>query len=1022
MRRAILTAVLIAGLIAGSAGARKPGEPIPTMEPPRNVGPRDGSLSPEPRFAIAAANTTLLASYDFDNGGLCSPQGWTVVDATEQVTTFWHVEDFVGANVNPGDSLAVLDGSKSLWCGARAAPLGLTCGYAALPGYGNLWDQVWQTKNCIPVTGTLDVSFMIETDAEPSYDTTYLEYTADCTGPTYVGWIWIDGGIGEWDGVHNAMTHTASYSNVPASVKVRLHFDSDGGWSDEDGLYDSHAGPIVIDNLVVEGLALEDFEDEAVGTTATGDWEAFLIPGYGASYMAQFPGFTQVQQDACAKNVSCLWAAILGSPWNYACGGFPLQKVVPRGNGRDQYIHAEIWSPVFPLVGTGSVVNLEFAVYRDLNIDALVFYDWGVRSLSSDGCASSWRDRNFVYYGDQKAWGVDTFLAGDLVDLSHVWMQVKIGVVDMCGVWCHGALLGCRSHAPLFDNVRVYRVDIFGPTFAVRDLEQFQDTFPTDGSDTGTGRADAAVSWQADASMTNIPADSATLICLDGITRYPAEVGGDPITGDRSGLAVDPELGGWQIYAWVRVVDSGVPQIAGPKFGANLQQLPRNPFKDTQVADGKTWTRIRMDRANNAASRWRVDLPDALFTAGDVIEYFYGATSTSGQTSYCSGSSLNFVQNDASVAAAAPSEFTILPLVPGASGSDILYIDGMDGRGAQQYWDASFANMGVGEPDRYDIRAPSSGVGNHPGARVEDVITQLNGNYKNILFDCGNLTNIVSDGTQNDKSDDYAMINVFLANLGGTPGGVFIGGDDALENLVATAGGSAATFKSVYITYNLTSTSAKNAGYGVAPQIIGRPVGGGGQGAFAGDSWIAYGGCAGINDFDVAEPTGSTVMQSSYGAFAGDNGADISQTTGNARVMMSGYAFQNVKDDNESGDTDRDDHLGDILVFLNNTPDQSTNAHSVAVNRLEQNYPNPFNPTTTIAFSIKQRSRVTVDVYNVAGERVRTLLDQTRAAGSYTDVRWDGTDATGSPVASGVYFYRLAAADFSQTRKMVLLK
>jgi hypothetical protein len=464
-----------------------------------------------------------------------------------------------------------------------------------------------------------------------------------------------------------------------------------------------------------------------------------------------------------------------------------------------------------------------------------------------------------------------------------------------------------------------------------------------------------------------------------------------------------------------------VPQVAGPKFGVGLQELPRYPFKDSQVADGKTWTRIRCDRANNTQSRWRIDFSDALFTAGDVIEFFYGATSTSGLTSYCSGNSLNYVQNDVDVAAAAASEFSILPGVPGVAGTDILYVDGMDGRGAQQYWEASFANMGLGDPDRYDIRAPSSGVGNHPGARVENVIDQLNGNYQNIFFDCGDLTGIISDGTQTDKSDDFAMINVFLANLA-SPGGVFIGGDDVFENTAATAGASANIFKSIYITYNLTSSFAKSAGYGVAPQVIGRPVGGGGQGTFAGDSWIAYGGCAGINDFDVAEPTGSTVMQSSYGAFAGNNGADISQSTGNARVMMSGYAFQYIKDDVESGDTDRDDHLADILTYLGTLADRSTSANSVPVDRLEQNYPNPFNPTTTIAFSIKQRARVKIGVYNVAGERVRTLLDETRPAGSYTDVRWDGTDAAGAPVASGVYFYKLAGGDFSQTRKMVLLK
>ncbi|RPH54754.1 MAG: hypothetical protein EHM89_18135, partial [Acidobacteria bacterium] len=554
--------------------------------------------------------------------------------------------------------------------------------------------------------------------------------------------------------------HTASYP-VPSSVKVRLRFDADGGWSDEDGLYDSHAGPVVIDNLVVEGLALEDFEDEAVGATTAADWESYLIPGYGSSNMAMFSGFSQLQEDACAKNMSCLWAAIFGSTETYACGGFPQQAAVPKGDAQGQYLHAEILSPPIPLAGTGNVVNLEFSVYRDLEIEAYVFYLWDIRTVAPNGCASRWRSRNLPYWGQQKDWFVATFPVGDLIDLSHETMQVRLGVFDGWGIWGGLAYVPCHSHAPLFDNVRVYRVDIFGPTFAGRDYEQFQDTFPTDGSDTGTGRADAAVSWQADASMTNVPADSATLICVDGLTRYPA---GDPVTGDKSGLAVDPVLGGWQIYCWVRVIDSGVPQVAGPKFGAGLQELPRYPFKDTQVADGKTWTRIRCDRASNSASRWRIDFPDALFTAGDVVEFFYGATSTSGLTSYCSGNSLNYVQSDVDVAAAAASEFTILPLAPGSPGTDILYVDGMDGRGAQVYWDTAFEQLGT-TPDRYDVRAPTSGVGNRPGGRVTDVVTQLNGNYKVILWDCGDITPTLGDGTSStEKSDDYALINTFLAN------------------------------------------------------------------------------------------------------------------------------------------------------------------------------------------------------------------------------------------------------------------
>ncbi|MCI0452918.1 MAG: hypothetical protein L0Z51_11105, partial [Candidatus Latescibacteria bacterium] len=75
----------------------------------------------------------------------------------------------------------------------RASAPGPTCTYLVAPGYGNNWNQVWQTKTCIPVMGTLDVSFLLETDSEAAYDATYLEYTTDCTSP-YLGWTMLDGG------------------------------------------------------------------------------------------------------------------------------------------------------------------------------------------------------------------------------------------------------------------------------------------------------------------------------------------------------------------------------------------------------------------------------------------------------------------------------------------------------------------------------------------------------------------------------------------------------------------------------------------------------------------------------------------------------------------------------------------------------------------------------------------------------------------------------------------------------------
>jgi len=83
---------------------------------------------------------------------------------------------------------------------------------------------------------------------------------------------------------------------------------------------------------------------------------------------------------------------------------------------------------------------------------------------------------------------------------------------------------------------------------------------------------------------------------------------------------------------------------------------------------------------------------------------------------------------------------------------------------------------------------------------------------------------------------------------------------------------------------------------------------------------------------------------------------------------------------------------------------------------LSQNYPNPFNPRTTIRYGLPQRSSVTLSVFNTLGQRIATLVQEAQEAG-YHEVKFDG-----SSIASGVYFYRLQAGNFVQTRKLLLLR
>ncbi|GAG15607.1 unnamed protein product, partial [marine sediment metagenome] len=88
---------------------------------------------------------------------------------------------------------------------------------------------------------------------------------------------------------------------------------------------------------------------------------------------------------------------------------------------------------------------------------------------------------------------------------------------------------------------------------------------------------------------------------------------------------------------------------------------------------------------------------------------------------------------------------------------------------------------------------------------------------------------------------------------------------------------------------------------------------------------------------------------------------------------------------------------------------------------LEGNHPNPFNPETDISFRLAERMNASLVVYNMLGQKVKTLVNGDMVAGTHT-VHWDGRDEAGNPAASGVYFYRLKTDTFDQTKRMVLMK
>jgi hypothetical protein len=208
---------------------------------------------------------------------------------------------------------------------------------------------------------------------------------------------------------------------------------------------------------------------------------------------------------------------------------------------------------------------------------------------------------------------------------------------------------------------------------------------------------------------------------------------------------------------------------------------------------------------------------------------------------------------------------------------------------------------------------------------------------------------------------------------------------------------------------------------------------------FSADEFQLEGGCPVIRDYDALAASGAGAVTHRYrnGTTVGDGAIVMASDPllATNTVMMS-FPWADMRDAS-GGPTSppAEEQLAEkILVGVlplgclgggtlpTDVGDEDVVDAVPPVSVLHQNRPNPFNPTTTIRFDLAREGRVTLWIYDVAGRQVRELLDEVRAPGYGQSVTWNGRDANGCRVASGVYFYRLEAPDRSATRKFIVLK
>jgi len=108
-------------------------------------------------------------------------------------------------------------------------------------------------------------------------------------------------------------------------------------------------------------------------------------------------------------------------------------------------------------------------------------------------------------------------------------------------------------------------------------------------------------------------------------------------------------------------------------------------------------------------------------------------------------------------------------------------------------------------------------------------------------------------------------------------------------------------------------------------------------------------------------------------------------------------------------------------IHYSNTTDSNDNTIIPIMNKLNSNFPNPFNPTTTISFSLKEAGNVKIEIFNLRGQKVKTLINGLLPAKNHQIV-WNGKDDRGKSVSSGIYFYKMKTANYTASRKMILMK
>jgi len=724
-----------------------------------------------------------------------------------------------------------------------------------------------------------------------------------------------------------------------------------------------------------------------------------------------------------------------GITWAYGPNGFIVNSQGGMAPCLEEYLKNEILSAILDWPGGGyDGAVLEFDVYQHEEFSPTspgMFYEWKVRS--TDGSKdfddwTPWRNDEFVYYG---APGYIHFSQ----DVSNFLIPGRTQVQVSLGVYQLGYLYGLHdtdgTPAPYFDNVALKAYSLSGPTISYREVDIAQDNFPEIG-----------VIDCSDPCANHVRFDMA-----QDISGMPPGTPGDTIVFN----IVTPRTGS----TLNRMPELCYRLDPNPIFVGCRTQIPPGPG-NTSTRGCVTGDSVRAANGLIIPDRYYFDLPDeGFFFPGDIIHYYIRAEENfSGliTTTHMPGDTTGYSQFPGDyyyTPLVYPSPFVIraLPTITSMDVSPceqprVLWWNDFANRGLEPEWMHAWLALGFEEGRDYDIyytNGPSSGVGNGLGGRA--TAHQIAG-YDMIAYSCGDLIKYTITGPSyiRDVGDDTGVLDWWMS-FGNKC--LFVTGNNLVSDMLTCGETATASWVSTHLQVALVGPDHFGLIQKYNPSVEAVPFSGNpifmsalrwGTDAMHSltigtfDLVDAYGTPGKVAKWLISDISGSCVEPTPWAAAVYNNGSSLPNPTN--EVIYLPYDLGYVIDDIPCGGNPnanpplpvRSELLKDVLLRCGNPPfGPAVTVPEAPSFTVEANVPNPFNPVTRIEYAMPLGGRLTITIYNLRGELVKTLIDEVVEAGR-DFVTWDGTDKTGAAVSSGVYFYQANALDKSYIRKIAFVK